>query len=162
VAKEIERKFSVKDTSIIQGRVGAHIVQGYLADEPMTVRVRIIDDAAFLTLKGKTQGIERDEYEMPMPVDDARDLVSRYCGTRVIEKTRYLVPHGGFVFEVDVFAGKLTGLVIAEVELESADQTVDLPGWIGVELSHDHRFANSVLSLATAAPLIETDNQPQG
>jgi adenylate cyclase len=159
VAKEIERKFAVKDLSVIQGRIGSRIIQGYLADEPMTVRVRIIEAEAFLTLKGKTQGIERDEYEFPMPIDHARELLSRHCGTRVVEKTRYRIPHQGLVIEVDVFGGKLAGLVVAEIELEAVDQRVDLPEWLGVELSHDHRFANSVLSRAEHAPAIEPDGR---
>lgn len=147
MAKEIERKFFVKDLGVIAGRVGARIVQGYIADEPMTVRVRIVEAEAFLTLKGKTVEIERDEYEFPLPMHHARELLERHCGERIIEKTRYRIPHGGFVFEVDVFAGRHAGLVIAEVELASADQVVPLPDWLGAEVSHDHRYSNSVLSI---------------
>ena len=150
--KEIERKFAVKDLSVIEGRVGSRILQGYIADEPMTVRVRIIEAEAFLTLKGKTLGIERDEYEFPVPFHYARELLSRYCGTRLIEKTRYRIPHQGLIFEVDVFGGSLLGLVIAEIELDDPEQFVDLPEWIGIELSHDRRYSNSALSLAERAP----------
>ena len=150
--KEIERKFAVTDPSVITGRVGARIVQGYIADQPMTVRVRIIEAEAFMTLKCRTVGIERDEYEFPVPMHHARELIERYCLTRVIEKVRYRVPHDGLVFEVDVFAGPLDGLVIAEVELEAADQAVDLPPWVGDELTHDKRFSNSALSLAQRIP----------
>lgn len=153
--KEIERKFSVKDIGMVKGRLGSRIVQGYLADEPMTVRVRIIEAESFLTLKRKIQGIERDEYEFPIPIHHARELLQLHCGSRVIEKTRYRIPHEGLVFEVDVFEGKLAGLVIAEVELEAADQHVALPAWIGEDISHDHRFSNSTLSLAEQPPLLD-------
>lgn len=153
MAKEIERKYFVKDLGAIAGRIGCRIVQGYIADEPMTVRVRIIEAEAFLTLKGKTVGISRDEYEFPIPMHHARELLSRYCLGRIVEKTRYRVAHDHLVFEVDVFAGKLDGLVIAEVELESADQEVSLPPWIGAEISDDRRYANSALSLAAGVPL---------
>lgn len=155
--KEIERKFTVKDLSIIEGRVGSRIVQGYISDEPMTVRVRIIEAEAFLTLKGKTVGIARDEYEFPVPFSHARELLSLYCGTRLIEKTRYRIPHQSHIFEVDVFGGRLAGLVIAEVELDATDQSVDLPEWIGIELSYDRRFSNSALSLVDRAPSLDQD-----
>ncbi len=150
--KEIERKFFVKDLSAIEGRIGARIVQGYLADEPMTVRVRIIDAEAFLTLKGKTSGIERDEYEFPVPMHHARELLKLHCGQRVIEKTRYRVPHENLIWEVDVFSGQHTGLVIAELELESSDQVFAVPSWIGREVSHDRRYSNSAMSLTGKIP----------
>jgi adenylate cyclase len=150
--KEIERKFLVTDLSVIDGRVGSRIVQGYIADEPMTVRVRIIEAEAFMTLKCRTVGIERDEYEFPVPMHHARELIARYCASRVIEKTRYRVPHDQVTFEVDVFSGALAGLVIAEVELDTVDQAVELPCWVGDELTHDKRFSNSALSLAQTIP----------
>jgi adenylate cyclase len=156
VPREIERRFAVRDLSVTEGRIGHRIVQGYIADEPMTVRIRIIEAESFMTLKGKAQGIERDEYEFPIPLRHARELLERYCGTRVIEKVRYRVPHDNVVFELDVFSGRHAGLVIAEVELDHADQAVDLPGWIGAEISHDRRFSNSALSLAAEAPAIDS------
>jgi len=152
MAKEIERKFAVSDPGIIAGRMGALIVQGYIADEPMTVRVRIMNAEAFMTLKCRTNGIERDEYEFPIPMHHARELLDKYCRGRVIEKTRYRIPHSGQVFEVDEFGGKLMGLMIAEVELDKAEQAIELPDWIGVELTHDCRFSNSALSLLEQAP----------
>lgn len=150
--REIERKFSVGDPEIIRGRIGARIVQGYIADQPMTVRVRIIEAESFMTLKGKAEGIERDEYEFPIPMRYAKELLARYCGSRIVEKTRYHIPHGQVVFEVDVFGGKLAGLVVAEVELASSDQQIELPDWIGDELTHDRRYSNSALSLADGPP----------
>jgi CYTH domain-containing protein len=155
VPKEIERRFAVRNLRVTEGRIGHRIVQGYIADEPMTVRIRIIEAESFMTLKSKAQGIERDEYEFPIPLRHARELIDRYCGTRVIEKVRYRVPHEGLVFDLDVFAGRHAGLVIAEVELERADQPVDLPDWVGMEISHDRRFSNSALSLADEAPSLD-------
>jgi len=157
MAKEIERKYAVRDPGIIDGRLGARIVQGYIADEPMTVRVRIIDAEAFLTLKGKTVGIEREEYEFPIPIHHARELLAKHCGSRIIEKTRYRISHAGQVFEVDVFDGKHAGLIVAELELDHRDQSVDPPDWLGIEISHDHRFSNSELSLAQRAPDLPGD-----
>ena len=163
MSKEIERKFAVSDPAVVNGHVGLHIVQGYIADEPMTVRVRLMEAEAFLTLKGKAQGIERDEYEFPIPVSHARELLERYCGDRVIEKIRYRIPHKGQVFEVDVFQGRLDGLVVAELELDSVDQAVELPAWVGVELSGDHRYSNSSLSVMAAPPELEGEpERPTG
>jgi adenylate cyclase len=150
--KEIERKFAVRNREIVCGRIGARIVQGYIADEPMTVRVRIIEAEAFMTLKGKAEGIARDEYEFPIPMRHAKELLARYCGRRIVEKTRYRLYHGQVVFEVDVFEGKLAGLVVCEVELDSVDQQISLPEWIGDELTYDRRYSNSALSLADGPP----------
>lgn len=152
MAKEIERKYFVTDTRIVNGRIGARIVQGYIADEPMTVRVRIIEAEAFLTLKGKTVDIERDEYEFPVPMHVARELLERHCGERIIEKTRYRIPCDGVVFEVDVFAGRHAGLVIAEVELAAADQPVPRPAWLGQEVCDYRRYSNSTLSRSAELP----------
>ena len=152
MAKEIERRFRVSDLSVIEDHLGSRIIQGYIVDEPMTVRVRIIEAEAFLTLKSKSVGIARDEYEFPVPMHQARSLLADCCGTRVIEKTRYRVPYGGLTYEVDVFSGRHEGLVIAEVELAAADQEFALPPWIGQEISHDRRFSNSALSLLEGPP----------
>jgi adenylate cyclase len=154
MSKEIERKFQVLDLSIVDGRLGSRIVQGYIVDQPMTVRVRVIEAEAFLALKSKLQGIERDEYEFPIPMRHAHELLERYCGTRVIEKTRYRVPHEGVVVEVDVFGGRHAGLVVAEIELASADQQVDLPPWLGIELTHDRRFSNGALAMSVEIPVV--------
>jgi adenylate cyclase len=151
MAKEIERKFLVRDLAAIEGRLGARIVQGYIASEPMTVRVRIKEAEAFLTLKSKG-GIERDEYEFPIDRRVARELIDRHCGGRVVEKTRYRVPSGQHVVEVDVFAGHLAGLVLAEIELDHAEQEFERPDWLGEEVSHDTRYANSALAVAAAPP----------
>ena len=153
MAKEIERKFFVKDLSAVEGRVGYRIVQGYLSDEPMTVRVRIVEAEAFLTLKGKTTGIERDEYEFPIPMRHARELLEFHCKQRIIEKTRYRVPHDQLIWEVDVFSGRHQGLIIAEVELDSIEHKFDRPEWVDIEISHDRRYSNSSMSLTGEIPL---------
>lgn len=160
MAKEIERKFAVTDVSVVHGHSGASIVQGYLLSEPMTVRVRIIGATAVMTLKYKTSQIERDEYEFPIPLHQARELLSRHCDGRIIEKIRYRIHHAGQVFEVDVFGGKLSGLVIAELELDRPDQSIDLPAWIGAELTYDRRFSNAALSLVDRVPELHNTQRP--
>lgn len=153
MAKEIERKFLVADTSVLDGRRGFAIVQGYLAKESMSVRVRTFGGQAFLTLKGPTCGISRDEFEYQIPFEDALALLESYCVTRIIRKKRYLIPHDDLVFEVDVFEGKLAGLIIAEVELACETQVVNLPPWIGREVTGDSRFGNFSLARVDAPPL---------
>lgn len=153
MATEIERRFFVSDLGMIEGRSGARIVQGYLADEPMTVRVRIIEAESFLTLKRRiNEGLARDEYEFPIPMHHARELLERHCGTRVIEKTRYRVPYDGLTWEVDVFAGTLQGLVIAEIELDAVEQEFALPAWVSVEITDDPRYSNSAMSITGQIP----------
>jgi len=144
---EIERKFLVADgrwrDAADQGTV---MKQGYLAAEPeRTVRVRVAGDQAWLTIKGPTDGAVRAEYEYPVPVVDA-EAILELCATMVVHKTRHLVPHGGHVWEVDVFAGENDRLVLAEVELTRADEVIDLPDWLGAEVTDDHRYSNSQLS----------------
>lgn len=160
MAKEIERKFAVTDLGMLQGKLAAHIVQGYITNEPMTVRVRLIDAEAFLTLKGQSEGIARDEFEFPIPRHHARELLAKYCGDRIVEKSRYRVPHQGLVFEVDVFSGRHAGLVIAEVELDDIAQTFAPPDWLGAELTFDKRFTNYQLAINPECPL--PGGVPQG
>lgn len=149
MGQEIERRFLVRDPRILDGRVGKRIVQGYVAKESgaMTTRVRIHGDHGYLTLKGPRQGLVRDEFEYSIPVDDAWRIVLEHCGNRVIEKTRYLVEHTDQVFEVDVFEGRHTGLIIAELELSHERQAITLPPWIGEEITGDKRFGNFCLAL---------------
>lgn len=154
MTKEIERKYAVRDLGVIKGRLGSRIVQGYIVDQPMTVRVRVIEAEAFLALKSKMQGIARDEYEFPIPMRHAQELLACYCGTRVIEKTRYRIPHAGVLVEIDVFGGRHAGLVVAEIELDSANQEIELPAWLGDELTHDRRFSNGSLALSEAVPVV--------
>lgn len=196
MAKEIERKFLVPDTSFLSAFIGTNIKQGYLeqrtvalgqadgetfllvsalaqeisarievpeedfagltaalAADHLTVRVRVKGDKGFLTLKGPTVGITRDEFEYAMPV---RLVHAFLLGPRVVggvvEKKRYAVKHSGHLFEVDVFGGKLSGLVVAEVEMENADDVVEIPDWAGEEVSDDPRYYNSNLANTDAPP----------
>lgn len=145
---EIERKFLVANANWQAGVTAtSRIRQGYLCVETgRTVRVRLAGDQAWLTIKGPGPGAARAEFEYPLPVDDARCLLDQLCLRPQIDKTRHLIPHGGLTFEVDVFHGDNEGLVLAEVELDAADTHVDLPPWIGREVTGDHRYFNAYLT----------------
>lgn len=156
---EIERKFLVTgDSWRAAVTESAALRQGYLSTSAKaTVRIRILDDArARLTLKGPTDGISRAEFEYEVPLADGLALFEM-ARPNVVEKRRYLVPHAGLTWEVDVFEGAHAGLVVAEVELRSADQAVALPGWAGREVSHDDRYANASLSRHPGVPAIDPD-----
>jgi adenylate cyclase len=144
---EIERKFLVPDAAFLRELSGERLVQAYIAStDRATVRVRIAGSRAWLTLKGATQGITRRELEYPIPVADAEICLRELCAEGVIAKTRFRVPHGGHVWEVDVFEGGNAGLVLAEIELDAADESFERPGWLGEEVSMDPRYSNSSLS----------------
>ena len=147
MAKEIERKFLVTGDSYRALSSGSkHIEQAYLNRDPRaTVRVRIVDGEARLTVKGINDGAVRDEWEYAIPVSDAREMIDRCATGRVIVKTRFIVPFGGRTWEVDEFEGSLTGLVVAEVELPTADAEVSLPPFAGEEVTGDPRYYNSSL-----------------
>lgn len=144
---EIERKFLVNDDSWrATAGDGLDCRQGYLASGGgKTVRVRMIGEQAFLTIKGATSGLTRSEFEYEIPVDDAKAMLL-LCGGAVVEKRRFFVEHGGMTWEVDVFAGANDGLVMAEIELDSEDQRFGLPVWIGKEVSGDPRYYNAQLA----------------
>lgn len=146
---EIERKFLVNEEQWRRARAGAHGVllrQGYLSSHPeRIVRVRIEGDAAVMTIKGRTVGATRGEWEYPIPLDDARVLLDDLCERPIIEKTRFRVPYQGMVWEVDEFHGDNAGLVVAEIELTSENQRFDMPAWAGEEVTHDSRYANANL-----------------
>ncbi|MCF7848079.1 MAG: CYTH domain-containing protein [Kiritimatiellales bacterium] len=143
---EIERKFLVQNDSWKQqAPAGLVCRQGYLvSDHDKTVRIRVIGDKAFLTIKGATYGLSRSEFEYEIPVFDAEDML-QLCGNPV-EKTRYRIEHEGMTWELDVFSGENEGLVMAEIELESEDQRFDLPEWVGDEVTGDIRYYNAFLS----------------
>ncbi len=145
---EIERKFLVGSESWRAGAgPGRRMRQGYLHAGPEgTVRVRIAGDEAWLAVKGETRGLERAEYEYPIPRADAEAMLARLCRPPLVEKTRYVVPFAGRRWEVDVFEGANAGLVIAEVELPAADAAVTLPPWAGREVSNDARYFNAALA----------------
>lgn len=146
LALEIERKFLVDEKKIaalnLQG--GEKIFQGYLSKNP-TVRVRVKDNRGFLTIKSRNVGIIRSEFEYEIPLADAEEIL-KLCGANVLQKVRYKVEHAGKIFEVDIFAGKHQGLILAEVELNSPTEFVDLPDWIGEEVSDNPKYFNSNLS----------------
>jgi CYTH domain-containing protein len=146
MGSEIERKFLVRSEDWKPGAVGVPYRQGYLCRQAArTVRVRVAGGQAYLTIKGQAQGITRLEYEYPIPLADAQDLLEQLCLKPLIEKTRYRLEFGGRVWEVDEFAGENQGLVVAEVELESPDQPLELPDWVGEEVTHDPRYLNANL-----------------
>lgn len=145
---EIERKYLVPGDFPSQGCRYRRITQGYLCDDPArTVRVRMAGDAGFITVKGtgSSDGLSRFEWEKEIGARDAQALMG-LCKSGIIDKTRYEVPYRGHVFEVDVFHGENDGLVLAEAELGGADEKVELPEWIGREVTGDERYYNSYLS----------------
>jgi adenylate cyclase len=147
MAIEIERKFLVRDSSWKEGVVGKLYRQGYLSREKgSTVRVRRVEERAFLTVKGPGDGLSRPEYEYEIPVADGQELLDTLCEQPLIEKIRYLIPHAGMVWEVDEFLGDNRGLVVAEIELSSPEQSFEEPAWLGTEVTGDPRYYNSSLS----------------
>jgi adenylate cyclase len=147
VAVEIERKYLV-DVSIWRpAGAGVAMRQGYLSSTPeRVVRVRLDGERAVLTVKGVTRGISRVELEYDIPVDDARLMLDELCERPLIEKTRHREIHGGKAWDIDVFAGDNAGLVLAEIELASEDERVDVPAWATTEVSHDARYYNTNLA----------------
>lgn len=150
--KEIERKFLVfKDLFTPESNSGIKIAQAYLSIRPeSTVRVRISGDFAFLTIKNKNIGCERDEWEYQIPVSDAEDMMQKCDCLSKIEKIRYKVG----AWEVDVFQGKHSGLILAEIELKSADEIIQKPDFIGREVTDDSRYYNSVIGSSDELPPI--------
>ncbi len=148
MAKEIERKFLVKNTSFVDlAEMAVDIRQAYLSRNPdATVRIRMYGDKAFLTVKGRTHGATRDEWEYPVPVEDAAAMIERLADGIVIDKTRYIVPYAGMRWEVDMFHGAHDGLILAELELETECQSVDMPPFVGDEVTGDPRYYNSHLA----------------
>jgi len=148
--KEIERKFLVVDNiwRTVSGP-GLRFRQGYLTrqNDGLSVRIRILAQKAFLTIKGPTEGITRAEFEYEIPVVEAEALLDGFCGTRLIDKTRYTLHLGDDVWELDEFHGDNEGLVMAEIELGSEAQEFAEPGWLGEEVSGDSRYYNAALAV---------------
>lgn len=147
MSKEIERKFLViNDSYKSMATHSIEIIQGYLSRKiEATVRVRITGDTARLTVKGANSGIVRNEWEYDIPLIDAREMLSDCASGRVISKTRYVVPYGGSVWEVDNFHGDLEGLTVAEIELPDKESDFRLPPFVGREVSGDPAYYNSNL-----------------
>jgi len=143
MAIEIERKFLLKnDAWKALAGVGKRIAQGYLSlHKERTVRVRISNDKAWLTVKGKTVNTTRLEFEYEIPIHDAQQLL-RICENPIVDKMRYIVVENTNIWEIDVFEGANEGLVVAEIELHHEEQALQLPNWIGEEVSADPRYYN--------------------
>lgn len=145
MATEIERKFLLEnDVWRSQVTQSMRIAQGYLSTDP-TVRVRVKGSRGYLTIKGRSEdGISRAEFEYPIPVDDALEML-KLC-PNVLDKTRNIVEYGGFIWEIDEFHGENDGLIVAELELPAVDAPYDKPAWLGQEVTGDVRYYNSMLS----------------
>jgi adenylate cyclase len=148
---EIERKFLVEGEAWRKDASARHLRQAYLSTDPdRVVRVRMADDEAWLTIKGRPKGAARAELEYPIPLDDALAMLELAKGA-VIEKRRYRIEHEGFVWEVDEFLGLNRGLIVAEIEVEDAGDfdraLAKPPAWLGREVSEDPRFSNAELAL---------------
>ncbi len=150
MANEIERKFLVEKMPELPSDVkGEKIKQGYLRrgsekGEP-TVRIRQLGDKGFITIKGDKVGMTQSEYEYEIPVKDAQEMFE-LCEPGKIDKTRYYIPHGNHVIELDVFGGDNEGLIIAEIELASETDKVEIPSWFGKEVTTDRNYSNAALS----------------
>ena len=145
MALEIERKFLVKEDDWRNGQ-GTIYRQGYLnSDENRNVRVRVIDDSGYLTVKGISKGATRVEYEYEIPKPEADAMLDYLCEKPLITKKRFKIEFKGFVWEVDEFFGENQGLIIAELELESEDQVFIKPEWIGEEVTGDTKYFNANL-----------------
>jgi adenylate cyclase len=147
MATETERKFLVKGefSHLAIGKIS--IIQSYMSIDPdKTIRLRIAEDKAFLTIKSRmlSGSITRNEWEFPIPVDDANELM-KLCLPGKIVKTRYIIPAGRRKFEVDVFHDKNEGLIIAEIELGSDNEAFDTPDWLGEEVTGNRKYYNSNL-----------------
>jgi adenylate cyclase len=144
--KEIERKFLVKGDAWRALAKGATYRQGYLnSAKERTVRIRVADAKAFITIKGPTVGATRSEYEYEIPFDEGNAMLETLAEKPLIEKTRYRIPVGNLTWEIDEFFGENPGLIVAEVELKSEDQTFDKPVWVGDEVTSDPRYFNANL-----------------
>ncbi len=148
MAIETERKFTVKGDFSKDVQSAKRIVQGYIcADQGRTVRVRISGEDGFLTIKGPSDEKfwSRYEFEQKIPLADAEELM-KLCVSGIIQKTRHYIPYENHIWEVDVFSGDNEGLIIAEIELTSEDETFEMPDWIGEEVTMNRRYYNSMLS----------------
>ncbi len=146
MGEEIERKFLVVGDGWRNTAEAEPLRQGFLSTEPeRTVRVRLAGSRGSLTIKGKTIGARRQEFEYKIPGADAQRMLDTLCERPLIEKVRYRLRVGRHIWEVDVFEGENAGLVIAEVELESEDEAFEKPDWAGEEVTDDPRYFNSNL-----------------
>jgi adenylate cyclase len=146
MAKEIERKFLVKSTEYRNLAEPITFRQGYISRVPgKIVRVRLAGEQGFITIKGISTGYERDEFEYEIPPVDARQILDKLCEKPLIEKTRRTINHKDKIWIVDEFEGENEGLVVAEIELNSTDETFEKPVWLGCEVTSNPRYYNSHL-----------------
>ncbi|MCR8922055.1 CYTH domain-containing protein [Dasania sp. GY-MA-18] len=146
MAKEIERKFLVDSAKLCLPENGVIIKQGYIATASKTaVRIRVKGEQAFLTLKGENRGAVRSEFEYPIPMADAQAMLTELCQRPYIDKTRYEIPLGSHIWEVDIFHGDNQGLCVAEIELGAEDEVFAKPQWLSQEVTGDARYYNSSL-----------------
>ena len=145
---EIERKFLLHEAVWEAGNFpSAAIRQGYFSrGEDYSLRVRIQDKRGLLTIKGKPDGIVRQEFEYEISLADAEELLRQFCQGRIIEKTRYYIPWQGNTWEVDQYYGPNQGLITAEIELADENSDFSKPDWLGPEVSHDPRYSNQALA----------------
>jgi adenylate cyclase len=145
---EIERKFLVNKEKWDQVKKEKQSLyrQGYIVSDPeKTVRIRLTDKEAFLTIKGLTVGISRAEFEYSIPVADAQQMLDGLCGS-VVNKIRNFITHDNKLWEVDEFVGDNEGLIVAEIELGSEEETFSLPDWVSVEVTSEKKYSNSNLA----------------
>ena len=146
---EIERKFlvDIEKWDALHKPLPVYFVQGYITKEAAkTIRIRIAGEQAFITIKGKTVGASRLEYEYAIPLDDAEELLNNFCES-VIKKNRYFINYAGKLWEVDEFMDDNAGLYIAEIELTDEFEAFDLPDWVSAEVTGQKRYYNSNLSV---------------
>ncbi|KRT16971.1 adenylate cyclase [Pedobacter ginsenosidimutans] len=149
MGKEIERKFLIdhQQWANLSKPEGKLFRQGYLlTDKDKTIRVRATETKGFLTIKGQTIGATRMEYEYEIPVTEATELLDNFSLSE-LSKTRYEIPFGGKLWEVDVFLGDNKGLIVAEIELDSEDEIFDLPDWVSREVTEEEKYYNSNLTV---------------
>jgi len=143
---EIERKFLVSSDLWRVGTLPVRYAQGYLSKDTIrTVRIRIAGTKGYLTIKGPVSGISRSEFEYPIPLEDAQQLLDLCIGP-IVKKNRHKILFEGHLWEVDEFLGENQGLIMAEVELSHPEESIILPPWIGREVSGDSRYYNSNLN----------------
>ena len=146
---EIEHKFLVKGCFNSYVTRSTRIVQGYLSSlKERTVRVRIYGDRAYFTVTGPTRsdGLTRYEFEQEIPLAEAEQMLQLCCEPGIIEKVRHIVPYAGHVWEIDEFRGDNVGLILAEIEVQSADETFEIPPFVGKEVTGNEKYYNSYLS----------------
>jgi adenylate cyclase len=144
--KEIERKFLARIDDEWLNAPSAHIIQGYLSrGKKTTIRIRLKDKKAFITIKGEVVNLTRDEYEYPIPYDDAYEMLEKLADKPYIEKYRHYFQYENNLWEVDRFLNDNEGLIVAELELKDENESFDLPDWIIKEVTGDPRYNNSAL-----------------